>query len=280
MRKGLVVAVAAVFLIMAGAADRALAKIGYGPVVVEDATVVEIGTFEIKADFISSTGEGLELYNSELDESILHSDVDKTTFQGEIVYGTTEKLQLGMYLPHISSKNETDAGGLGDLVLGGKYCFVREGEAIDPYMPGFSAGFYLAFPTGDEEVTGEENKTDYIFKGMFSKALGTVNGHLNLSYALHKEKKTNSVVGYGLAVEYPLETSEQLSLTCELAGSNEDIGGDRPMALYGGVKYTLRPVWDAKAAWDVRLRAGVGMNDASPDFILGIGVVFAGPSAL
>ncbi len=279
MRKGLFVAVAAVFLITAGGSS-ALAKIGYGPVVVEDATVVEIGTFELKGDVILSTGQDVELYNSELKAAVLHSGVDRTTIQGEIVYGSTEKLQLGMYLPHISCKNDIDGGGMGDLVLGGKYCFVREGEALDPYMPGFSAGFYLAFPTGDEEVIGEDNKTDYIFKGMFSKALGTVNGHLNLSYTLHKEKKTDSVVEYGLAVEHPLETSEQLSLTCELVGSNEDIDGNRPMTLYGGLKYTLRPVWDVKAAWDVRMRAGVGMNDASPDFIVGIGVVFAGPSQL
>ena len=278
MRKGLFVAVAAVFLITAGAADKALAKIGYGPVVVEDATVVEIGTFELKADVIGSTGQDLELYDRELDAAVLHSNVDKTAIQGEIVYGATEKLQLGMCLPQISYKNDVDGGGMGDLVLGGKYCFVREGEALDPYMPGFSAGFYLAFPTGDEEIVGDDNKTDYIFKGMFSKALGTVNGHLNIGYAVHKEKEEKSIFEYGLAAEYPMATSEQLSLTCELAGTNEDMGGNRPMALYGGLKYTLRPVWDVKAAWDVRLRAGLGMNDASPDFIVGIGVVFTGPS--
>jgi hypothetical protein len=246
MKKILVLALVSLFVL--GMSTVVSAKIGYGPVVIDDATVVAKGTGEVRGEITYAKVED--------------TDAATLTLEGILDYGVMDKLEVGVSIPYLSLSNGSDESGIGDITVGAKYALLTE----DAATCGLSLGAGLVLATGDEDIVGADNEMDILVELACSKAVGAVNLHGNLGLVMPGEDDADSIVAYGAAVEYPLNS---LCITGELLGSNQEIGDDSPMALYAGIKY------NASDALDVIGNVGIGLTDASADLILGGGVIYA-----
>ncbi len=254
MKKALIYAI--VFTFVIGISAVASAEIGYGPLVLDDATVIAPKTGEVKG----------EISYLKVDEDTMGAAEDTTALGIEVRldYGVIDKLEVGAAIPYLSISNGTDESGLGDITVGAKYAILVEDEAT----PGLSVGLDLVLPTGDEDLLGEDNDLDFVIKSAISKAVGPVDLHGNLDFTIWGKddaaEETN--IAYGAAVEYPINA---LTITGEIQGSNVEIGDDKEMALYAGLRYNVSDVLDVGGT------LGIGLTDASPDLTIGAGVVYA-----
>ena len=91
------------------AASGVQAEIGYGPVVLDDATVLQAGSYEM----------GL---------SAAYFDVEADVFEADITldYGATDRVEIGARLPWQKYENAVSVDGLDDLVLDGKFSLMAE----------------------------------------------------------------------------------------------------------------------------------------------------------
>ncbi len=227
------------------------AKIGYGPVVLDDATVVGAGEGEVR-------GEVDYQKNDDTDMTIL-------TVRGTLDYGVMDNLEVGVSIPYLSYNNGSDESGIGDIAVGAKYAVLTE----DAATCGLSLGVDLRLATGDEDIVVDDNDMDIVIDLACSKELGSVNLHGNLGLTIWGEDDAaeDNNISYGAAVEYPMDG---LCLTGEITGTNvENADEDTPLELYAGIKYMASDVLDVIG------KVGFGLSDASNDLYLGAGVIYA-----
>ena len=236
------------FVVCCLMAAPAWAEIGYGPVVLDDATVVTAGGFELE----------LDVAYADLGDPAFVGGADTAWFIGVgLDYGATDTIEIGADLPYISMENGDSISGLGDLALGARYCAVGESDTT----PGVTLGLDIILDTGDEDIVGVENEIDYDVDVALSKGYSSWVGHLNISYLIVGEDLADDVLAYGIAVEIPAGMN---AYTIELTGDDtEDAIGDSPLDAYVGIRRTM----------DLSDLAGVigfGLSDASPDFTVGV----------
>ena len=251
MKKILVLGLISLFVF--AMSTGAEAKIGYGPVVLDDATVVEQGTGEVAG------GIGYASNNE--------TDLKMLTLLGIVSYGVTEKLDVEASIPYVSYSNGVDESGLSDISVGAKYALLT-GDAATHAV---SASLGLVLPTGDEDIVGDDNDMDITIDLACSKELGSVNLHGNLGFTFWGEddEAEDSNISYGVAVEYPMDG---LSLTGEVRGTNvEDADDKTPLTLHGGIKYVVNDNLDIEGTIGFDLSG----SDWQDDLILGAGVVCA-----
>ena len=255
MKKILVLTLISLFVL--GMSTVVSAKIGYGPVVLDDATVVEAGAGEVAG------GLGYATTKNDIEVNLL-------TLEARVAYGVIDKLEVGGTIPYLSYSEDYDESGLGDMTVGVKYAILTE----DAATCGLSAGLDLLLPTGDEDIVGPDNDMDIVISVAASKATGPVDLHGNLGLTIWGEDDAadDTNISYGAAVEYPLETPEGLSVIGEIEGSNlEDAEGETSLNLYAGVKYVVSDVLDIEGT----IGTSLADSDYQPDFILGAGVIYA-----
>ncbi len=236
------------FVVCSLLAAPAWAEISYGPVVLDDATVLVAGGFELelRADY-ADLGDPAFVGGADTRSRVLAG----------LDYGATDRFEIGLDLPYKSLENGDSVSGLGDLSLAGKYCLVGESDTT----PGVALGLDVVLDTGDEDIVGLDNDIDFDIAAIVSKGYGSWVGHLEISYLVVGEDLADDVLAYGIAVEIPAGMN---AYTIELAGNDaEDALGDSPLDAYVGVRKTM----DLS---DIAGFIGFGLSDASPDFSVGV----------
>jgi len=183
------------------------------PLSVDDAGTVNRGVFE------TEVGIG---YEQDKEEN------GKLELSLTIKQGLTERMDLGVSLPHVitSPKDEDGESGMGDGELVAKFNLVKERDRT----PGFSVTFGIIMDTGEENKGIGLGEIDYVFKSILSKELQFITLHENLGYTA--KAKTAS---FGVALEYPAH--ESLNLVAELSGENK---ADSPIEGLIGTNFSVR----------------------------------------
>ncbi len=256
--------VTAIVVCMVGA-GLARAEIGYGPIVMDDPTVLDTTDSEFRLDIIyRSLGEevGGFLYGTPAadvadgdDEAAPVTPIDADWLAGiGIDYGATDRLEVGAWLPFVRTENGNSSSGLGDLVLKAKVGLLdgtRNGIVL-------SGAVNATIDTGDEDIVGAENETEVLATFLLSKKLAVWNLYLNFGY-LDTGVDNGDGIAYGIAAEIP---GENMDLVFELTGSDVSVGEDDPSAIYAGFRK------ESGEKEDFALTVGSGLSDASPDLIV------------
>ncbi len=241
MRRAAVV-IGLVVCIAAG--GSAWAAIGYGPTVMEDPTVLDVGAMEFRTvveyQDLAAPAEGEEGLSS------------RASIALGIDYGATDRLEVGLALPFVRLDNGTNETGLGDLVLSGKIFVLDE----DNKRISLAVGVDVKVDTGSDEIVGADNDTETTVKVLMSKTLAVWNLFVNLGYLNESGDDGQDVISYGLGVEVP---GDNMDLTLELVGNDKTINDDEPSEIYVGFRKTTAETED------FAISVGSGLSDASPD---------------
>ena len=245
-------------------AGIARAEIGYGPIVMDDPTVLDVTDSEFRLDIIyRSLGEevGSSLYgtpvaDADADEdaaAVTPVDTDWVAAIG-MDYGATDRLEVGIWIPFVRTENGSSASGLGDLMLKAKVGLL-DGTKNGIVLTG---AVNVTVDTGDEDIVGAENESEVLATFLLSKKLAVWNLYLNFGY-LDTGVDNGDGIAYGIAAEIP---GENMDLVFELTGSDVSVGEDSPSAIYAGFRK------EASEKEDFALTVGSGLTDASPDLIV------------
>jgi len=198
------------------------------PLSVDDAGTVDLGIYE------TEVGIGYEQDKEENGEF---------EFSLTIKHGLTERMDLGVSLPHVmtSPKDGNDEKGMGDAELVAKFNLVKERDRT----PGFSATFGIIMDTGEENKGIGSGEIDYNFNSILSKELQFITLHGNLGYTARA--KTAS---FGIALEYPVD--ERLNLVTELIGENKS---------YSPMEGLIGANFSARENLTLDFGIGTGLND-------------------
>ncbi|MFB3895879.1 MAG: transporter [bacterium] len=184
-----------------------------------------------------------------------NSDVDGWVLDGYAKYGITDKWELGLDLPYISISPDVgeDVDGIGDLNVWTKYRFLDESKTC----MGLAAGVNVKLNTGDEDVVGTNDDTDWTpfimasFKPAEQFALGA-----KLGYTFMGEDNTDDEFLYGVWGGYYVKPN--FGIVAELYGNTQE--GDDPLMLDAGVTYGV------SENVGVTFGGGAGLNDAAADW--------------
>jgi len=200
------------------------------PLSVDDAGTVDLGTYE------TEVGIG---YLRDKEKN------GETEISLAIKHGLTERMDLGVFLPHVitNPKGESGERGMGDAELVAKFNLAREGDRI----PGFSVTLGIIMDTGEENKGIGSGEINYVFNSILSKELQFIILHGNLGYTA--KGKTASL---GIALEYPVD--ERLNLVAELTGENKS---DSPIEALIGASFS------ARESLTLDFGIGTGLNDFS-----------------
>ena len=157
--------------------------------------------------------------------------------------------------------------GIGDLVLGVKWQFVRR----DDWIPRQALAPSVKFPTADDEHGLGSGVTDYDLTWIASKSLGKRSGaHLNLGYSFIGEPEgegAGDVIHYGIAADYL--HSDVLQWVGEIFAESELLSGTGPIVQCGaGLRRSISDslIFDA-AGW-------AGLSSGAPDFTVTAGLTW------
>jgi hypothetical protein len=232
------------------------------PLVSGDVPTADKGTFEwyLGTRFQSEDGE----HNVQL----------PTT---ELVYGITTRQEIMVEIQYLSEDGEQ---GLGDLVIGTKFVFVKESEKV----PGIAGSFELKIPTASESRGLGSGEFDYDLRLRAQKTWGrfTAIGNVGYTFITDPEfdgapKHRDDVWFVSCAQQY--EIGEKTSLLSEIYWeSAEEPGEPDRVAANVGFKRKLAPNLTGLGAIGKSLREG---NEGGPGLrvFVGLKIDFESPWA-
>ena len=194
-------------------------------------------------------------------------DEDSTAF-GELLVriGTGERwetrLGLGSY-----ARVETpfdDVSGLEDPSLGIKVRFTDDPGDLGPGQPAAALIVATSIPAGDEELTDDE----WVPEAKLALAWEltprfSLSSNLNYAYAVDGEDRLHQL---GATLSGGLSLTDRLGAYLEWYGFNEETD-DGPSTHYVNTGVT----WLIHSDLQVDARVGTGLNDADPDWFVGVG---------
>jgi hypothetical protein len=209
----------------------------------ENATVVEENVFQIESGVLYQRGQGVR-------------STDGPELQ--LRYGLPRKMEAQLALPNYTRIKPGGPSGFGDGLAGLKYQIgpvngwdmaVAGAVSLPVGESDFSSGSFdpSALFTWARDVSGDDNVA-----GTFSVAWPNAGGGGGRDTL------------YGATLELTHGFNWRSAAFAEYAGSFQQ-GGDDSHLLHFGYKYLP----NRKEQWD--LHFGFGLNDASPDFLLGGG---------
>jgi hypothetical protein len=188
----------------------------------------------------------------------------------ELVYGVTERQEVMVEAPFLSRKGEH---GIGDVVVGTKYVFVRESERL----PGIAGSFELKLPTGDEDRGLGSGEFDYDIRLRTQKGWDWFTVILNIGYTFIGEPELGgdpqdrrNVFFTSFAQEY--QVHEKTKLLSEIYWLNsEEPEEPHRLAANVGFKHKIRPDFTIHASAGKSLREG---NKGGPSLRIYVGVKY------
>lgn len=193
-------------------------------------------------------------------------DVDSTSF-GELLVriGTGERWETRLSAGY--ARVETpfdDVSGLEDPSVGIKVRFTEDPGDLGPGQPAASLIVSTSIPAGAEELSDDE----WVPEGKLALAWEltprfSLSSNLNYTYLVDGDDRLHQL---GATLSGGLSLTDRLGAYLEWFGFNEETE-DGPSTHYvnGGVSYLINS--------DVRVdaRVGTGLNDADPDWFVGVG---------
>lgn len=195
-------------------------------------------------------------------------DVDSTTF-GELLVrigtGDSWELRLGVgSYSRVETPGDT-ASGLEDPSVGVKIRFTEDAEQLAPGQPAASLILLTSVPEGDEDLTADE------WVPQSKLALGwSLTPRLSLSsnliYAYAVDEDAERFHQLGASLSGGISVTDRIGAFVEWFGFSEETE-DGPSTHYvdGGITFLINNDLQVDA------RVGTGLNDADPDWFVGIG---------
>jgi hypothetical protein len=193
-------------------------------------------------------------------------DVDATSF-GELLVriGTGERWETRLNAGYARVETPFDEfSGLEDPAVGIKVRFTDDPGELGPGQPAASLIVSTSIPAGDEELTDDE----WVPEAKLALAWEltprfSLSSNLNYAYAVDGDERLHQL-GATLSGSTPI--TDRLGAYLEWFGFSEETE-DGPSTHYvnGGVSFLINN--------DLRVdaRVGTGLNDADPDWFVGVG---------
>ena len=193
-------------------------------------------------------------------------DVDSTSF-GELLVriGTGERWETRLSAGYARVETPfSEASGLEDPSVGIKVRFTEDPGELAPGQPAASLIVATAIPQGDEELTDDE----WVPEAKLALAWEltprfSLSSNVNYAYLVDGDDRLHQL---GLTLSGGTPITDRLGAFLEWFGFSEETD-DGPSTHYvdGGVSYLINN--------DLRVdaRVGTGLNDADPDWFVGVG---------
>ncbi|HEX6864665.1 MAG TPA: transporter [Thermoanaerobaculia bacterium] len=193
-------------------------------------------------------------------------DVDATSF-GELLVriGTGERWETRLGVGYARIETPFDEfSGLEDPSVGIKVRFTDDPGELGPGQPAASLIVAASIPAGDEELTEDE----WVPEGKLALAWEltprfSLGSNLNYVYAMDGDERLHQL---GATLSGSLSLTDRLGAYLEWFGFSEETE-DGPSTHYANTGVT----WLINNDLQVDARVGTGLNDADPDWFVGVG---------
>lgn len=193
-------------------------------------------------------------------------DVDSTSF-GELLVriGTGERWETRLTAGYARVETPFDEfSGLEDPSVGFKVRFTDDPGELGPGQPAAALIVATSIPAGDEELTDDEwvPEAKLALAWELTSRLG-LSSNLNYAYLVDGDERLHQL---GATLSGSLSLTDRLGAYLEWFGFNEETK-DGPSTHYvnGGVTFRIN------SDLQVDARVGTGLNDADPDWFVGVG---------
>lgn len=238
-------------LLIAAAALRADARIGYGGVGVDDATTLWPGVFEFKMGV--DAGARYKLEGSRLD--VIRAPMS-------LRYGWQERLEFGLGVPFVfqnSADRKFDGSGVSDVSVALKYQMTRD----DGNVPASATEVKLGYGSG-KTVSSEALSLGVFYSVSKSFEEGQSVGHLNLGYTLFASHR-DDVLMWGAAYERRLYETMRWSVGVN-SGNQMVPGVKNDIVAELGIAKEINPTLECT------LSGGAGINKQGPEWQMRLGL--------
>jgi hypothetical protein len=205
---------------------------------------LKTGTLVMGGGFVYASGDGGSV----------------STLPFTLAGGVTDRVEAALSLP-LLSRIDPDAGGsdsgIGDLDLRVKYSL--QGET--PELPAFAVFGHLKLATAD--APQGTKKSDFGAGIAADKDFGGIQALLNLEYTVvGDDRPDGNQLNWALGLKIPYSDSTRFSveLLDQYMVTSSWVAGD---FVVGGISFDLPP------AIDVSFNIGLGLNETSPDVLVG-----------
>ncbi len=195
-------------------------------------------------------------------------DSDSTTF-GELLVrigtGHSWELRLGAGSYSRVELPDDTVSGLDDPSVGVKFRFTKDAEQLAPGQPAASLIFQTSIPEGDDGLTADEwVPQSKLLLGWSLTPRLSLSSNLNYAYEVDDDAERFHQLGASLSAS--LSVTDRIGTFLEWYGFSEETE-DGPSTHYvnGGVTYLINNDLQVDA------RVGTGLNEADPDWFVGIG---------
>ena len=193
-------------------------------------------------------------------------DVDSTSF-GELLVriGTGERWETRLSAGYARVETPFDEfSGLEDPSVGIKVRFTDDAGELGPGQPAASLIVLTSIPAGDEELTDDE----WVPEGKLALAWEltprfSLSSNLNYAYLVDGDERLHQL---GATLSGGLSLTDRLGAYLEWYGFSEETE-DGPSTHYVNSGVT----WLINNDLQVDARVGTGLNDADPDWCVGVG---------
>lgn len=194
-------------------------------------------------------------------------DEDSTSF-GELLVrigmGDSWELRLGAgSYSRVETAGDT-VSGLDDPSVGVKIRFTEDAEQLAPGQPAASLIFLTSIPEGDDGLTQDEWVPEAkLALGWSLTPRFSLSSNLNYAYAVDDAERFHQLAA---TLSGGFSVTDRLGTYLEWYGFSEE-AEDGPSTHYlnGGVTYLIN------SDLQIDARVGTGLNDADPDWFVGIG---------
>lgn len=193
-------------------------------------------------------------------------DVDSTSF-GELLVriGTGERWETRLGAGYARVETPFDEfSGLEDPSVGIKVRFTDDPGELGPGQPAAALIVATSIPAGDEELTDDE----WVPEAKLALAWEltsrfSLSSNLNYAYLVDGDERLHQL---GATLSGSLSLTDRLGAYLEWFGFNEETN-DGPSTHYvnGGITFRINNDLQVDA------RVGTGLNDADPDWFVGVG---------
>lgn len=248
--------------------------------------ISQINYFNIFKPYQATLCCPVDIYGLEvqMDYFVINSEIAELTIPVSLYWGVIENFEVGIQFTGISrSQQEQVDKGVGDILIGAKYNFVKEKKEIS--IPSISTELGLSVPTGDYRKNFGIGGFGFVLNWLFEKNVVLRSEHefnlmLNLGYKINTQNPDEYKFGDSLFYSFGsfFDLKENIVFSFGIKGENKkyDKYKDKKVLntesnesyMFCGISYDLgiyRRFFTS---------ISIGINNDAKDLIFNIGMMY------
>ncbi|MBI2802329.1 MAG: hypothetical protein HYX63_18945 [Gammaproteobacteria bacterium] len=235
--------------------------------------------FKLIVPYLTSTGPGNVISAGTDTRVVVDKNRGACTFATVVAANSSSCTTTALTTPPATNVPRITEAGLGDLSASAIYGI----NPLKPWMPYIDVGAKIKFPTADQNRRLGTGAYDYTMMGDLYKSFGRFAAFGGVAYTFKGDIAPSSTIPRGLVLDNVLGSyvgAEYRVTNNWLAGLSVDYRQASSAFARDVKEFSSYATWRVSPQLSVTGTAGTGFTDATPDYFVGLALVYGFKSPL